>query len=141
MPSMQVYFTDMYLDCELVPGVQGVSRELLADAVRLATLPPGWLGYGYNEVLDCPGVPSKPTSEANEVIRAALAGEVSAWYTENITNGTELWSALRKDPELHALPNLAGEFGGLCSTDWITSPIDRTRIPAEGTNPFRDGGC
>ena len=139
--AAQLYFSDTFPDCFLVRGLQGVGRELLADAMRLLTLPPGWLGYGYYQALDCPGVPDKPSREAEEVVRAALAGEVPRWYTENITNGAELWAALRKDLALHALANLRDEFGGLCTTDWISYPIDRTRIPAEGTNPFRDGGC
>ena len=139
--AAQLYFTATYPDCPLVHGVQGVSRELIADTLRILTLPPGWLGSGYFAVLECPGVPSEATSEAREVVRAALAGEVPEWYTANITSGAELWAAMRQDPELHALANLAGEFGGLCTTDWIRYPIQRRLIPPEGANPFRDGGC
>ena len=139
--AAQLYFTATYPDCPLVHGVQGVSRELIADTLRILTLPPAWLGAGYYLVLDCPGVPPDATNEDQDVVRAALAGEVSDWYTENITSGAELWAAMRQDPELHALANLAGEFGGLCTTDWIRYPIERRLIPPEGANPFRDGGC
>ena len=139
--AAQLYFTDTYPDCPLVPDLQGVGRELLADTMRVLTIPPTWLGYGYFGALECPNVPDRPTREAQQVVLAALGGEVPAWYTKNITGGAELWTALRKDPELHALANLADEFGGLCRTDWITYPIDRARIPPAGSNPFRDGGC
>ena len=64
-----------------------------------------------------------------------------AWYTENITNGAELWAAWLRGPSLPALANLAGEFGGLCSTEWITCPFDPERFPPADSSPFRDGGC
>ena len=64
-----------------------------------------------------------------------------AWYTENITNGAELWAAWLRCPSLPALANLAGEFGGLCSTDWITYPFDPERFPPADSSPCRDGGC
>ena len=65
----------------------------------------------------------------------------SNWYRENITNGAELWTAWLRGPSLLALANLADEFGGLCSTDWIRYPLDPERFPPAGSNPFRDGGC
>ena len=139
--AAQLYFSDTDSDCHLVPELMGVGQELLAETMRVMTIPPVWLGYGYFEILECSGIPEHPDSEMQEVVRAALMGEVPDWYIENITSGVELWAALRKDPGLYALVNLAGEFGGLCSTDWITYPLDPTRIPAVGTNPFRDGGC
>ncbi|MCE2531024.1 MAG: hypothetical protein J4F44_00825 [Acidimicrobiia bacterium] len=139
--AAQLYFTATYPDCPLVHDRQGVGRELLADTMRILTIPPVWLGFGYYAVLECPGVPDEVSLDAQEVVRDALAGRVPDWYTRNITSGAELWAALRLDPELHALANLAGEFGGLCTTDWITYPIDRRRIPPAGATPFRDGGC
>ena len=84
---------------------------------------------------------SKPTLEAEQVVLSGLAGEVPNWYRENITNGAELWAAWLRGPSLPALANLAGEFGGLCSTDWITHPLDPARFPPAGSNPFKDGGC
>ena len=137
--AVQLYFSATHRDCDLVPGVQGVGRELLADSMLSLVLPEAWLGYFV--ILDCPAVGDRPSPEAQAVVRAGLAGEVPDWYTENITSGAELWAAIRADPELHALANLVDEFGGLCTMDWITYPVNRALIPPEGANPFRDGGC
>ena len=78
---------------------------------------------------------------AEEVILAGLAGEVPDWYTANITNGAELWAVLRRALSASLLANLVGEFGGFCSTEWFSYPLDWSVVPAARTNPFRDGGC
>ena len=83
----------------------------------------------------------KPDREAEDVVRAGLAGDVPDWYTEDIGNGADLWAVLRRVVSAPLLANLAEEFGGFCSTDWFGYPLDRSVIPAARTNPFRDGGC
>ena len=98
-------------------------------------VPGAWLTY-YNS----DGCPTLPV-EAEQVVLQGLAGQVPDWYTENITNGAELWAAWLRGPSLPALANLAGEFGGLCSTEWITYPFDPERFPPADSSPFKDGGC
>ena len=91
--------------------------------------------------LDAPAWEASRTALAEEVILAGLAGEVPDWYTANITNGAELWAVLRRALSASLLANLVGEFGGFCSTDWFSYPLDWSVVPAARTNPFRDGGC
>ena len=104
-------------------------------------VPGSWLVY--YESSGCPEITpgSKPTEEAEEVVLQGMAGQVPDWYQENITNGAELWAAWLRGPSHSALANLADEFGGLCSTDWITYPLDPERFPPADSNPFKDGGC
>lgn len=136
--AVQLYFATTHPECwtHAPPGA-----EILADTVAHVMVPGAWLTY-YNSP-GCPTVPqrSKPTPEAEQVVLEGLAGQVPEWYRENITNGAELWAAWLRGPSLRALANLAGEFGGLCSTDWITHPLDPDLFPPAGSNPFRDGGC
>ena len=135
--AVQLYFASTYPDC--FTGLGWPGSEILADTVMQIVSPgQGFTYYGSDL---CPSLPDSPDREAMEVVRAGLAGEVADWYTENITNGAELWAALRRGPNLPAIINLAGEFGGLCTTGWITHPLDATRLPPAGSNPFRDGGC
>ena len=133
--AVQLYFAATYPGC-YPPGIEG---EILADTIKHLLVPSGWLTYYESDV--CPNLPPEPSREAEEVVLAGLAGDVPGWYSQNIPNGIELWEAWRQAPSLVALANLSSEFGGLCSTDWVTNPLDPARFPAEGTNPFRDGGC
>ncbi len=133
--AVQLYFAMTHPDCFTHAGP---GQEILADVVAHLLVPTTWLTY-YNS--GCQSVSSDPSREAEEIVLAGLAGEVPDWYTENITNGGELWAALRRGPSPQLLTNLADEFGGFCSTDWFTYPLDPTRFPPEGTNPFKDGGC
>ena len=137
--AVQLYFATTYPGCYAGDGVGGA--EILADTVNHLMVPGTWLTY-YNSD-GCPTLPphSEPTLEAEQVVLQGLAGRVPDWYTENITNSAELWAAWLRGPSLPALANLAGEFGGLCSTDWITYPFDPELFPAADSNPFRDGGC
>ena len=64
-----------------------------------------------------------------------------SWYRRNVTDGAELWRVLRPVLSAEMLANLADEFGGFCTTDWFSHPLDRSAIPPGRTNPFRDGGC
>ena len=132
-------FATTYPDCYAGQVIHGA--EILADTVNHLMVPGAWLTY-YNSD-GCPTLPvrSKPTLEAEQVVLQGLAGQVPDWYTENITNGAELWAAWLRGPSLPALANLAGEFGGLCSTEWITYPFDPERFPPAGSSPFKDGGC
>ena len=137
--AVQLYFATTYPGCYANGDIHGA--EILADTVNHLIVPSAWLTY-YNSD-GCPTLPqrSRPTAEAEQVVLQGLAGQVPDWYTENITDGAELWAAWLRGPSLPALANLAGEFGGLCSTDWITHPLDPERFPPAGSNPFGDGGC
>ncbi len=145
--AVQLYFATTYPDCftqseGLRPGV-----EILADTMKHLVLPNAWLSY-YNSSTwpsssqdrfdspDCPSLPNEPTREAEAIVRTGLAGEVPDWYTENFTNGEELWEAMRNAPNAFAFANLADEFGGVCTTDWLTYPLIPSIFPAAGTNPF-----
>ena len=136
--AVQLYFATTHPECWTRSPL---GAEILADTVTHLMVHGAWLTY-YNSP-GCPTVPerSKPTPEAVKVVLEGLAGQVPEWYRENITNGAELWAAWLRGPSLPALANLAGEFGGLCSTDWITYPLNPDLFPPAGGNPFRDGGC
>ena len=136
--AVQLYFAVSYADCYTELG-QPPGEEILADTVTNLVMPSAWLTYFTSG--GCPGLPAWPTPELQQIVRDGLAGEVPDWYSENITNGAELWAALRAAPSARILANLAGAFGGLCSVDWLTYPLEAERLPPEGTNPFRDGGC
>ena len=139
--AVQLYFDTTYADCR---AGQVSPDEILADTIAYIENSSYRLYY-YNVASDnsgvCPSLPRRPSSEALEVVRAGLAGRVPDWYHENITNGTDLWAAMRASGSTRIMANLAGEFGGLCSTDWLAAWPDPARTPADGTNPFRDGGC
>ena len=137
--AVQLYFATTHPGCWADTDTHGA--EILADTVSHAMVPAAWLTY-YNSP-DCPTMPvgSKPTPEAQQVVLEGMAGKVPTWYRANITNGAELWAAWLQGPSLPALANLADEFGGLCTTDWITYPLDPALFPPADTNPFRDGGC
>ena len=134
--AVQLYFATTYPDCYTHAGA---GQEILADTMAHLMVPTTWLTYYESD--GCPSLPGEPGREAEEIVLAGLAGEVPDWYTENITNGAELWAALRRGPTPQLLTNLADEFGGFCSTDWLTYPLDPARFPPEGSNPFKDGGC
>ena len=137
--AVQLYFATTHPDCFAGGDLHGA--EILADTVLHVMAPQAWLTY--YESPGCPTLPegSLPTLEAEQVVLQGLAGQVPDWYRENITDGAELWAAWLRGPSIIALANLAGEFGGLCSTDWITYPPDPARFPPAGSNPFKDGGC
>ena len=137
--AVQLYFATTHPGCWDSGNIGGA--EILADTVGHLIVPSSWLTYYESDV--CPTLPqgSRPTAEAEQVVLQGLAGQVPDWYRENITNGAELWAAWLRGPSLLALANLADEFGGLCSTDWIVYPLDPERFPPAGSNPFRDGGC
>ena len=138
--AVQLYFATTYPGCYNRDGNIG-GAEILADTVSYLIVPTAWLTY--YESRGCPNITpgSKPTAEAEQVVLQGFAGQVPDWYRENITNGAELWAAWVRGPSLPALANLADEFGGLCSTDWITYPLNPELFPPAGSNPFKDGGC
>ncbi len=137
--AVQLYFATTYPGCH--DGGNRSGAEILADTVTHLIVPGAWLTYYQSP--GCPELPprSEPSGEAEQVVLQGLAGQVPDWYTENITNGAELWAAWVRDPSLPALANLADEFGGLCRTDWISFPLNPDRFPPADSNPFRDGGC
>ena len=137
--AVQLYFATTYPVCHGSAGKGGV--EILADTVTHLVVPGAILTYylfgGCPELLGR----TSPTEEAEQVVLQGLAGQVPDWYRENITNGAELWAAWLRGTSMSALANLASEFGGLCSTDWIRYPFDPELFPPAGSNPFKDGGC
>ena len=135
--AVQLYFATTYPDCFATTSHPGA--EILADTVMHLILPSVELTH-YGST-GCPGLPSSPTPEAERVVRQGMVDRVPDWYTTNITDGAELWTAWLRDPSLPVLANLSGEFGGLCRTDWITYPLDPNSFPSSGTDPFRNGGC
>ncbi len=136
--AVQLYFAVTYPDCHTEAG-QPPGEEILADTVKSVVMPSASLNYF--DAGSCPALPDEPTPEMQQIVRDGLQGEIPGWYRENITNGAELWAALRRAPSAQIIANLANAFSGLCSTDWLTYPLDVNRLPPEGANPFRDGGC
>ncbi|MYC45418.1 MAG: hypothetical protein F4X49_07670 [Acidimicrobiia bacterium] len=135
--AVQLYFAWTYPDCFRDYG-QRSGAEILADTMAHLVVPAAWLAY---HGAGCPGVGGEPDREAERVVLAGLAGEVPAWYSENVTNGADLWRVLRRVLAPQLLANLGNEFGGFCSTDWFRYPLEPNLVPPPRTNPFRDGGC
>ena len=135
--AVQLYFGIRYPDCFRDQG-QWPGSEILADTLTHLTVPLASLAY-YET--GCPGLGDRPDRAAEEVVLSGLAGEVPDWYTANVTSGAELWALLRRVLWPNLVVNLAGEFGGLCSTDWLGFPPDWSLVPPAGANPFRSGGC
>ena len=135
--AVQLFFARTYPDCFRDYG-QRPGAEILADTMAHVVVPTAGLAY-YGA--RCPGLGGEPNREAEAVVLAGLAGEVPDWYTGSITNGADLWALLRRALSAQLLASLAGEFGGFCSTEWFSYPLDWSVVPAARTNPFRDGGC
>ena len=130
--AVQLYFAVTYPHCH------AGGEEAIADTMLHLVFPDAPLTY-YGPGSSCPGMPTAPTDEAKSILRSGLAGEVPAWYTENITDGADLWWTYRGLPaNLSLLSNLLNEFGGLCRTDFL---MNWRIAPSRDTNPFRDGGC
>ena len=160
--AVQVYFAVTFPDC-LVHQGNPLAAELLAETMEHLVLPDGPLLYhagtsqptfraqenpNYYDYSQCSPDVAEPSALTEGIVLAGLAGEVPDWFTENITDGSDLWAAFLKAPSWQILINLADEFGGLCSTgwvqDWVRSSEEDPRArpgPPEGSNPFRDGGC
>ena len=132
--AVQLYFTSTFEGCEQDPWGAGV--ELLADAMRYEIVPGDGTTYLDHKSPECPALPTELSDEAWEVLRAGLAGEVPAWYIENITDGAALWSQFLESLSPGALANLATEFGGLCTLRWATFPFNPNTLPPAGSDPF-----
>ena len=135
--AVQLYFASRYPRCAL--GTDQHGAEVLASTVLHVTVPDAWLSSYQGR--GCSGLPRTPTREAERVVRQGLDGELPDWYLDNIANADDLWAFWLEGPSLPALANLASDFGGLCRTDWITSPLDPQLFPPVGRSPFRDAGC
>lgn len=133
--AVQLYFAVKYPDCYAHGRFRG--GEILADTATHLMVPHAWLTYYESD--GCPSLPHRPSLEDEQVVLAGLAGKVPEWYTQNITSSDEFWAAWLRAPSRRVLWNLAPEFGGLCSDDWITHPLEPDRFP--NANPFRDAGC
>ena len=135
--AVQLYFAVKYPDCYSRGRFFG--GEILADTVTHLMVPHAWLTYYESD--GCPSLGDRPSLEDEQVALAGLAGKVPEWYTRTITSSDEFWAAWRRVPSLRILWNLAPEFGGLCSDDWVTYPFEPERLPPASANPFRDAGC
>ena len=135
--AVQLYFAFRYPNC--VPGTDRHGAEILANTVLHVTAPHAWLSYYQGR--GCSGLPRTPSSQAERVVLQGLEGQLPDWYLDNITDGYQLWAVWLRGPSLPALANLARDFGGLCYTDWIRSPLDPELFPPAGLSPFRRDGC
>lgn len=135
--AVQLYFGIRYPDCFRDQG-QWPGSEILADTMTHLVVPLASLAYFE---AGCPGLGDRPDREAQEVVLSGLAGEVPDWYADNVSDGAELWALLRRVLWPTLVANLAGEFGGLCSTGWLGFPPDWSLVPPVGANPFGDSGC
>lgn len=148
--AAQLYFASRYPDCSsrttTVPAGVLPGAEALAETLLYVTLPHAPLRY--SEAGTCRQLPSTPSRTAQEVVEQALEARRDAdlpdWYVDHIRDDIDLWTEWRRTLSLPALANLQDEFGGLCSTDWITWPLpttDQQGLPAANTRQFSDGGC
>ena len=135
--AAQLYFASKYPQC--LAGTDLHGSKVLADTVLHVMVPHAPLEY-YG-ARGCRGVPLTPAVEAEQVASQALAGRVPDWYTTQIFNGLELWTAWLRGPSLPALANLRDEFGGLCSTTWVTSPLTLNLFPTPRRSPFLNDRC
>ena len=135
--AAQLYFASKYPRC--VPVTDQHGAEVLADTMLHLTVPHAFLSYYQGR--GCSGLPRTPSSEAERVVQQALDGHVPDWYDTNITTAQKLWIAWQRGPSLPALANLKGEFGGLCDTNWITSPLDLESENFPNLPPFSDAGA
>ena len=133
--AVQLYFASTYPHCPAEADRAGAA--ILADTVLHLTVPHARLRY--HEPGGCFGLPVEPTPEAEAIVLAGLAGFVPDWYSDNITSGFELWKTWRLGPSLPALANLMDQFGGLCTTEWLTVPLDPYLMPSRHVDPF--SGC
>ena len=139
--AVQLYFASTYPSCSSGDDLQGA--EALADTLLHVTLPHAPLHYSENRT--CRRLPTSPTRAAEEIVTQGLEArdnrDLPDWYTRNIDDGLDLWTEWRLGPSLPALNNLRSEFGGLCETSWIISPLDLTapNVPPAATSPFADG--
>ena len=133
---VQLYFATTYPNCE--EETDQVGAEVLADTVLHLMVPHAYLPY--YEGGQCRGPGRSPTREAEQVVLDGLADRVPAWYLRDIADGLELWEAWLRGPSLPAMANLESEFGGLCSTNWISSPLVPLNFPPAHLDPFRRGG-
>ncbi len=134
--AVQLYFATEYPDCFADTDEHG--SKILADTVLHIMVPHANLTYYSGR---CRGLPRMPTVEAEQVVRQGLDDRVPDWYRREITDGFELWTAWLRGPSLPAIANLRDEFRGLCSTSWITSPLDPQSFPTDRRSPFLDDGC
>ena len=134
---VQLYFATTYPDCSADTDQHGA--KILADTMLHLVVPHAYLTY--HEGRGCRGLPRTPTLEAEQVVRQGLDDRVPDWYRRNIIDGFELWTAWLRGPSLPALANLESEFGGLCRTDWIRSPLERQLFPTARRSPFLDDRC
>ena len=135
--AVQLYFATTYPDC--FAGTDEHGSKILADTVLHVMVP--YARLTYYEAPGCRALRTRPTLEAEQVVLDGLDDQVPDWYRRNVTDGLDLWTAWLRGPSLPALANLESEFRGLCSTDWITSPLDPGLFPTPRQSPFADGGC
>ena len=133
--AVQLYFASKYPHCPAEADFAGVA--ILADTVLHLTVPHARLPY--HQPGGCFNLPVEPTAEDEQIVRAGLAGRVPDWYRENVTTSFELWSTWRIGPSLPAFANLMDQFGGLCTTEWLTVPLDPHLLPSRHVDPFT--GC
>ena len=134
---VQLYFATTYPECEVETDQHGAA--VLADTMLHLVVPHAFLAYYEGGA--CRGPSRSPSAEAELVVRDGLDDRVPDWYRRNIRDGLDLWTAWLRGPSLPALANLEAEFGGLCGTDWITSPLTPTSFPPAHLDPFRRSGC
>ena len=120
---VQLYFASRYPRCGDSDDLHGA--EALAQAMLHVTVPHAQLNQSS---LDCPGLPSTPSAEAQRIVRQGLERDVPDWYYANIEDARDLWLTWQRATSFPALANLKNQFGGLCgNTDWIKYPL----VPAE----------
>ncbi len=135
-----IYFSRL-LSAE--PSSYCTSEELYADVIE-GLVAGGETGYWEA----CDRVPDSPTAEAEEVVKAALKGELPAWFDDTYRRDGELdleslWADMptvsRYTSAQTVFAQMRNEFGGYCSSEQAYDSMFYTQGPVR--NPWVDGGC
>ena len=125
------------------PSSYCTSEELYADVIE-GLVAGGETGYWEA----CEHVPDSPTAEAEEVVKAALKGEMPAWFDDTYRRDGELdleslWADMstvsRYTSAQTVFAQMRNEFGGYCSSEQAYDSMFYNVGPVR--NPWVDGGC
>lgn len=132
-----LYFVDL-------AGDNCLAGELYADALQTLVVGSDNTNYWRK----CSSTPSRPTTEALDVVRQALAGEAPDWFEAHYAVGDgdrdyeSVWADINRLPDRHrraTINNLASAFGGYCNKMKLAKLIDQDlELPRQ---PWVDGGC
>ena len=113
------------------------ASELYADTLENMAVRQSWAGYWHR----CRQLPDRPTLEARQVVKEALAGKIPGWFTGYYRMADDwdyeaIWddvNRLEGKKRQAVIYNLRDQFGGYCNATAVEDLIDG--------QPWSDGGC